>query len=522
MTELTDATEAALEAGEEAVAEAPRHRADSIRRNTLFGLATNISTAAFTAVLTLFLVRKLGPHDYGLFALSVSIGTLVILFSDIGITGSAGRFIAEEGGNLRRIAAVVSDSTWLKLFVLMPLCAALWLLAGPISNAYSAPGLVWPLRGMAIAVLGQGMFIFYRHVFVSIGRVALTWRMVVFESACEAGASIALVLFGAGAAGAAFGRGIAYVIGSAFGVVMIWRALGGGAIGFSGRGQARRVARYGTALLLVTIAYTLFEQIGVLLIGAFIGTQAVGIFEAPNRLMVFLSYAGSALAAGIGPRLARRGDQAPDARAFTLATRGLLLLQGALLAPVIVWAQPIADLVLGSGYSGSVAVLRGLAPFMFMLATGTFLALTVNFVGEAKRRVWLAITTVVVCAAIDVALLPTIGVVGAAIGMDVAFAGYVLGHYWICRRVFEFPVNRLLLALGRCLLAAAVMAAVLASIGTSSLAWWQWLAGAVAGPVAYLGTLLVTRELSRSEIAAALAQLPWHRLRPISSGRRFD
>jgi O-antigen/teichoic acid export membrane protein len=522
MTEISDATEAALEAVEEAAPEAPSHRADSVRRNTFFGLATNVSTAAFTAVLTLFLVRKLGPHDYGLFALAVSIGTLVILFSDLGITGSAGRFIAEEGGNVRRIAAVVSDSTWLKLFVLVPLCILLWLLAEPISNAYNAPGLIWPLRGMAIAVLGQGMFIFYRHVFVSIGRVALTWRMIVFESACELGASIALVLLGAGAAGATFGRGIAYLIGTSFGIAMVWRALGGNAIGLRGRGEARRVARYGSALLLVTVAYTLFEQIGVLLIGAFIGPQAVGVFEAPNRLTIFLSYAGSALAYGIGPRLARRGDQAPDARGFTRATRALLLLQGALLAPVIVWAEPIAHVVLGSGYADSAAVLRALSPFMFMLATGTFLALTVNFVGEAKRRIWIAVSTVAVCAAIDVALLPTIGVVGAAIGMDVAFAGYVLGHYWICRRVFEFPVKRLLLTLVRCLVAAVAMAAVLALIGTSSLSPWQWLAGVVLGPLAYLGVLLASRELTRGEIAAAAAQIPWWRLRRCRAGRRFD
>jgi O-antigen/teichoic acid export membrane protein len=356
------------------------------------------------------------------------------------------------------------------------------------------------------------MFIFYRHVFVSIGRVSLTWRMVVFESAWEAGASIALVLLGSGAAGAAFGRGIGYLVGVAFGVGMISRALGGRAIRFARRGQARRVARYGSALLLVTIAYTLFEQIGVLLIGAFIGTHAVGIFEAPNRLMIFLSYGGSALAAGIGPRLARRGDEGPDARSFTLATRALLLLQGALLAPVIVWAKPISDLVLGSGYSESIPVLRALAPFMFLLATGTFLALTVNFVGEAKRRIWIAVLTVAICATIDIALLPTIGVVGAAIGMDVAFAGYVLGHYWICRRVFEFPVRRLLLTLGRCLLAAAVMGVVLAFIGTSSLAPWQWVAGGIFGALAYVGALIASGELTRAEIVAAFAEVPWSAL----------
>ena len=53
---------------------------------------------------------------------------------------------------------------------------------------------------------------------------------------------------------------------------------------------------------------SLFEQIGVLLIGAIIDTNAVAIFEAPMRLTLFLSYGGQAVAFGVGPRLARRGD----------------------------------------------------------------------------------------------------------------------------------------------------------------------------------------------------------------------
>ena len=40
-------------------------RPHSIARNTLFGAATQLTTAAFTAVLTLYLVRALGPGDYG-------------------------------------------------------------------------------------------------------------------------------------------------------------------------------------------------------------------------------------------------------------------------------------------------------------------------------------------------------------------------------------------------------------------------------------------------------------------------
>src|SRR6185437_5421186 len=110
----------------------PAKRRDSSVRNTAFGLATQITTAAFTAGLTLYLVRALGPDDYGVFALAVSIGTVLMLASDFGVTGSAGRFIAELRGNPRGVTAIVSDSTLLKLAVVVPVCAGLFALAGPI------------------------------------------------------------------------------------------------------------------------------------------------------------------------------------------------------------------------------------------------------------------------------------------------------------------------------------------------------------------------------------------------------
>ena len=87
----------------------PAERRDSIVRNTAFGLATQITTAAFTAGLTLFLVRALGPDDYGVFALAVGIGTLVVLAADFGISGSAGRFIADHSDEPRTVLDVVTD-----------------------------------------------------------------------------------------------------------------------------------------------------------------------------------------------------------------------------------------------------------------------------------------------------------------------------------------------------------------------------------------------------------------------------
>src|SRR4051795_3786008 len=88
--------------------------ADSIRRNTGFALATRIAGALFTGGLTLFLVRYLGPDDYGAYALAISVGGLFLLPMDFGVSRSAARFIAESRKNATEVRAVLVHSIRLK------------------------------------------------------------------------------------------------------------------------------------------------------------------------------------------------------------------------------------------------------------------------------------------------------------------------------------------------------------------------------------------------------------------------
>jgi O-antigen/teichoic acid export membrane protein len=180
-----------------------------------------------------------------------------------------------------------------------------------------------------------------------------------------------------------------------------------------------------------------------------------------------------------------------------------VLIQSALLPPVLVWAEPIVHALLGSEYGESIGVLRALAPFVFMSAIGTFVTLAVNYLGEARRRIPLAVGAVALNAAIDAVLLPSIGVIGAAVGTDVAFALYLLGHLWICARLLRFDVGSLLSTSMRSLAAAGVAAAVLAAFGTSGISVLEAVVGGTAAVAAYALTLFATRALSRHEIAAA-------------------
>lgn len=130
----------------------------------------------------------------------------------------------------------------------------------------------------------------------------------------------------------------------------------------------------------------------------------------------------------------------------------MLLIQLAVLPPLLIWAEPIVDLLLGSDYEGSVDVVRLLAPFVVLGGLAPLLTLAVNYAGEARLRIPVALTTVLVTALVNLALIDEIGAKGAAVGADAGVLVYVAGHLWICARLLGIRMRRSLSRpSGRCL-----------------------------------------------------------------------
>jgi O-antigen/teichoic acid export membrane protein len=476
-------------------------------RNAGIALASQLATAAFTAILTIFLARRLGPSGYGVLAVAMGIGAVLVLPADAGLSSSVARFLAERRDERRAVGALLADALRLKLAVGLIVCAVLFGLAGPIADAYGIAGLAWPVRAIALAIFGQTLLMLYSGAFVALGRMGLQLRVTISESAVEFAASIALVLLGAGATGAAFGRAAGYLFGALVGVVLAIRLLGRHVLPSRlrrGHGFARQIAGYARALVIVDSAFTLFEQMDVLLVGAYLGATAAGLFQAPLRLATFLHYGGVAGGSAIAPRLVRTPGSQPNGDAFLNGLRWLLLTQAALMAPVVVWAAPLLHLGLGGGYGESAAVLRGLAPYIFLSGIAPLVSLGVNYLGQAPRRIPIAVGAIVANLVIDVILIPRIGIVGGAIGSDVGYAVYVPLHLAICRHELGIELRPLGRVLARGLLAAAAMGCVLALAGTgATLSIGQWALGVILGPLAFLAVLLLSRELHIFELRAA-------------------
>lgn len=477
-------------------------------RNTVLQFASQLVGLVFTGALTLVLVRVLGASGYGIYGLAVGVGGLLVLPAGLGLPMAVGRYLAEHRNDRAQAALILSLGLRLQLPVALVASAALFVLAAPIAHAYSHPRLLWPLRWMAVAIAGQCVFNLLAAAAASLRQSAIALRISVVESVLEATSAIALVLAGAGAAGAAVGRAIGYVGASLAGLYLSARLLGR-----RGRDHARaaavgprRLLGYAGQMLAIDVGFSVIAQLDTLMIGALLSAAAVGQFSAVLRVLAVFSYVGLAVASGVAPRVAAGGD-GPDRDSFSVALRLLIITQGLVIAPMLVWPGPIVALLLGSGYQRSPAVMRALTPFYFLAGPAGLITVSVTYLGAGAKRVVIVVVTLVVALAATYGLLRAVGLVGAAYGDDVLEVVWVLSHLWICHRLLGLDLRAIGVSVSRTLVGAGAMALVLWAVGTESLSVWQWVGGLLAALAAYVGALLLTRELTVAELRLLGARL---------------
>ena len=460
-----------------------------------------LAPASLSVFLVIFLARMLGPINFGLFALAIGISTIVFVLGDVGT--STARFVTpgeSAGGRRRLIVGIVK----IRVVVTGLMCALLVALASVIASAYGQGGLVWPLRAAAVATFAETVYLMALGVSTALGQTVAAVRLETAERLVEVSAIVALVLVGAGASGAVFGRAIGYGLGAVIAVsVVLGAARSGGLAVWPGpRSMPIGSIRGDLASVFTTdCSAALARSVGVLLLGAYAGPFACGIFMAPAALASVAHDVGCLTARRVTSRLAEDDPPPLNGR-----LRALIAFQCLALAPIVVWARPITELLLGSRYSQSAEVLRALAPFVFFAGLAPLAARAVNGV-ELSRRVSIYVGTLAVTLAAGLILIPRRGVVGSAIAADIAIGFYTLAYLWVCRGRFDLRIRTLAWALSSSLTAAAAMGIVLASVGTRHLTPIDWVKGCFGGLAAYAAMLIFTRELTTAQIARAASVL---------------
>jgi PST family polysaccharide transporter len=117
-------------------------------RGSVMALADNSVRALLGVLTTLIVAAFVGPDEFGVIAIAISVETLLIVLRNSGFSGAL-----IQRNDLRDIH--VNTVFWIGIFVSAVLIVGLILAAGPLASYYDKPALVWILRVLTLSIVAQ-------------------------------------------------------------------------------------------------------------------------------------------------------------------------------------------------------------------------------------------------------------------------------------------------------------------------------------------------------------------------------
>lgn len=377
----------------------------------------------FAFLLVLLLARTFGPEGSGRYGVAMSLAGFVAVAADFGLRAET---LREAGARGREAAGWLGHAFSARLLVSTVALAALlaatgWLgLGGETRAVVVAIGVQQVLRRIAEGV---------GAVFVAGGESRVPALLEVATRAGGVLAAGALVLGGAGLGAALAVLPLVEAGHLAGALVLLWRR--GVRLRLTLRpdrlaGALRSSAPYALGGVLCQ----LYSRSDVVLVGAWLGAGAAGVYHAADRVMLAVLMPVAYAAMLLLPLAARSHLAAPEAdgaRARRVLERVLFATLPAALGLMLV-APALVRVLFGAGFEPSAGLLRLLAPLLVLVGLSESLAALLLARGRVADRARHQAEAVVVNLAANALLLPLLGVAGAALAALATQLLLVLRH----------------------------------------------------------------------------------------------
>ncbi len=394
-------------------------------------LVGSMTAYALGVAFNILVARRVGAGQYGLYALGVSVTTLIATFASLGLASGSQRFVAiqHHDGDDARVRGTIRLSLALVITVGAIAALLLHLLSETIairffhdarmSGVIQIVGLAVPFL-VVINVSGKMTQAFgimrYRVYVEDLCQSAL--KIVIGIALLTAGWQLRAVL-------------LAYLIPTiAAALLMVvsltviypaWLGRGGtGRVVF----EPTRLLRFSVPLHLSNVINELQGRTELLLLGALGTAHAAGIYNVSLRVSVLgamLVNASIAVASPLIARLHHRKDIGELAFVFKLVTKWLILTNLPIALTIVLLAKPLLS-IFGSGFTQGTMVLSLLAISRLVDAATGIGGTLINMVGRTDVALFNSGFSLASAITLDLLLIPPFGLLGAAIAALCGFA----------------------------------------------------------------------------------------------------
>jgi len=390
-------------------------RSSRILVNAGFRAVADTGSKLATAALYIFIARKLGTTQFGVYAFALSFVGLVTALGFFGQDIVLTREVSRDRGRLEEYYsnAMVSRA----MFSVPPLLVAL--LVATLAGMSGHTLLVVLLLG--IGFTGEYMVQVPFAVFQAYERVSLVAIVLIAQRWITTATAIVALYLGAGLVTVVGIYCAGSLMASALGTWLMYRRIAKPRLRVDFRG-ALRVTREALPIGIALVALTILFRVDMTMLAIFKPARQVGYYAAAYKLLETTAFFSWAVNVAVLPSLSRLSTKTIPA-VGDVYQRGLKLVI-ALTLPVAVGAValagPIISLLYGGQYHRSAVALAVLAPTVVLFAIS---ALTSQLFFAQARRPVVAIVYALVGLeniALNLVLIPRFSLVGAAAGTSIS------------------------------------------------------------------------------------------------------
>jgi O-antigen/teichoic acid export membrane protein len=453
-------------------------------RNTALVVGSRAVAKVATFVVVVLLWRHLSDAEYGRFGAMIVYVSLAQLIADLGTQTVFVRDVARDRDEFERyLGNLISARLLLVVVAALVLAAALRLLApdlfpymlgafallvtvsysGLLRSAFYARGTlgyeVLAIIGEAVILLGLTLFAVAHHA---------TWDVFLWVYA----ASYVFTC----------GLGVAVIF-------VVWRERPSPRLDL---GFLRGVLRSGAPLALGFVITSVYAQVDVVLLQLLTNYRMVGWYVAANKYVDAIAWIPQSAMNAVFPALALLSVSGKDrlALAYQKSYRLLAVLAVPLAVGIALTAPSLVHAV--RGYEQTIPALAILALSVVFLFLNNAFIYTLTAINRQADFTRLALATLVVNVALNLALIPPFGYLGASWAAVLTELALFLGGWWLLRRhLYALPVVR---GIDRILLSGAVMGLAVFLLRT-----WPVVLVILVGAAVYAAALVLLRAVDGDE-----------------------
>jgi O-antigen/teichoic acid export membrane protein len=403
------------------------HRLDGHTKEVINGAASSfalrITGAALAFALNVVLGRMLGATGVGLYFLALSVVTIATVLGRVGLDNALLRFTAASAssGDWVAIKGLFIKSMQITLITSSLLTISVGIFAPWISKTlFNAPGLVDPLRTMALGIVPTSLFTIVARMLQGLKRTkdGVAVLNVWAPAFCLAGAIALVPIWGVQ------GAVTSYAIAATLTTVIAWWRWHKATPQLTeliGYFSTQKLFQSSTPLFWVALSQLAITLTATISLGIWSTNADVGIYGAASRIVILLNFIIEAVNSIASPKfsaLHQQGDMRA-LRALTKSSTKLLIIAA---TPAFAVFFLIPDKIIGifgSEFTSGATVIMILAAGQLVnIITGP--AGNVLMMCGYERLVRNAVViSALICITISLLLIPQMGMIGAAIANSV-------------------------------------------------------------------------------------------------------